>query len=94
MEDGVFSKQAEEELSKAVKLNPKFVEGWNALGECLWKKGDQNGSIRCFKAAISIVCLFLEACAKAKYSPVFFIETGYQRTSQSCLGSEIRIVNE
>ena len=58
IEDSVFSKNAEEDLSKAVKLNPKFVDGWNSLGECLWKKGDRMGSIYCFKAGLRAVCDF------------------------------------
>lgn len=57
VDEAVYSKPAEEELGKAVKLNPKFVQGWNSLGECMWKKGDRNGSIYCFKAGLKVVIL-------------------------------------
>jgi len=43
-----YHKEAEENLTKAVKLNPRHVDAWNSLGECFWKKGDLNTARICF----------------------------------------------
>lgn len=58
------TKDAERELSKAVKLDPSLVDAWNALGNLFWKKGDLKGSKGCFlqavqqkKNAVSLRCL-------------------------------------
>ncbi|KAF1380676.1 hypothetical protein PFLUV_G00166350 [Perca fluviatilis] len=47
-----FSTVAEECLSRAVKLEPGLVEGWNTLGEQYWKKGDLTGAKNCFTGAL------------------------------------------
>ncbi|XP_013794044.1 tetratricopeptide repeat protein 5-like [Limulus polyphemus] len=47
-----YSPEAFEVLSRAVKFNPKLVEAWNELGECLWKKGDVQGARNCFERAL------------------------------------------
>uniref|UniRef100_A0A8C6U9N8 Tetratricopeptide repeat domain 5 n=1 Tax=Neogobius melanostomus TaxID=47308 RepID=A0A8C6U9N8_9GOBI len=47
-----FSAIAEECLSRAVKLEPTLVEGWNILGEQYWKKGDLTGAKNCFTGAL------------------------------------------
>ncbi|KAF0029173.1 hypothetical protein F2P81_018278 [Scophthalmus maximus] len=47
-----FSTVAEECLSRAVKLEPGLVEGWNTLGEQYWKKGDLVGAKNCFTGAL------------------------------------------
>ncbi|KAG1714099.1 Tetratricopeptide repeat protein 5 [Nymphon striatum] len=47
-----YDQEAEENLAKAVKLDPKLVEAWNHLGECYWKKGDVNGAKNCFIGAL------------------------------------------
>lgn len=44
--------QAEELLSKSVKLDPKFIEAWNELGECYWKNGDIAQAKNCFSGAL------------------------------------------
>jgi len=49
-----FSQEAEDALAKAVKLDPKLLEGWNALGECYWKKGDKEQAFTCFDGALAI----------------------------------------
>jgi tetratricopeptide (TPR) repeat protein len=46
------SKEAEELLSRAVKLDPKLVEAWNELGECYWKKDDIQEAKNCFSGAL------------------------------------------
>ncbi|KXJ17877.1 tetratricopeptide repeat protein 5 [Exaiptasia diaphana] len=48
-----FDQAAQDALSKAVKLVPKMVEAWNALGECYWKKGDMAAAKNCFSGALS-----------------------------------------
>ncbi|KAM4611801.1 tetratricopeptide repeat protein 5 isoform 2-T2 [Polymixia lowei] len=47
-----FSAVAEECLSRAVKLEPGLVEGWNTLGELYWKKGDLVAAENCFTGAL------------------------------------------
>ncbi|XP_016398599.1 tetratricopeptide repeat protein 5-like [Sinocyclocheilus rhinocerous] len=47
-----FSQSAEERLSRAVKLEPGLVEGWNTLGEQYWKKRDLTAAKTCFTGAL------------------------------------------
>ncbi|XP_030636758.1 tetratricopeptide repeat protein 5 [Chanos chanos] len=47
-----FSQVAEECLSRAVKMEPGLVEGWNTLGEQYWKKGDLIAAKTCFTGAL------------------------------------------
>lgn len=53
-----FIPQAEELLSKAVKLEPKLIEAWNELGECYWKNDDIKQAKNCFVGALQHVHLF------------------------------------
>lgn len=48
-----YSSEAEEALSKAVKLDPKLVEAWNQLGENYWKKGKVPLAKNCFTGALN-----------------------------------------
>ncbi|CAN4124917.1 unnamed protein product [Withania somnifera] len=48
----VYKKEAEDHLSKAVKLNPSIVDAWLCLGNCIWKKGDLNAAKNCFTFAL------------------------------------------
>lgn len=58
-----FSSQAEELLSKAVKLEPNLIEAWNELGECYWKNNDIKQAKNCFVGALQYVCfLYLRLC--------------------------------
>ena len=50
--------QAEELLSKAVKLEPKLIEAWNELGECYWKNDDIQQAKNCFTGALPHVRFF------------------------------------
>ena len=50
-----FSGPAEESLSRAVKLEPGLVEGWNTLGEQYWKKADLAAARDCFTGALQQV---------------------------------------
>ena len=47
--------EAEQLLSKAVKLEPNLVDAWIELGECYWKRGDVNTAKTCFEGALSHV---------------------------------------
>ncbi|KAL4623601.1 tetratricopeptide repeat protein 5 [Arapaima gigas] len=47
-----FSAAAEDNLSRAVKLNPGLVEAWNCLGEQYWRKGDLAAAKTCFTGAL------------------------------------------
>ncbi|XP_053324480.1 tetratricopeptide repeat protein 5 [Spea bombifrons] len=48
-----YNQEAEEVLSKAVKLDPSLVEGWNQLGEVYWKKMDVTSAKTCFLGALN-----------------------------------------
>ncbi|XP_062211785.1 uncharacterized protein LOC133912860 [Phragmites australis] len=48
-----YNKEAEDHLSKAVKLNPSLVDAWLCLGNCIWKKGDLAAAKNCFSLALS-----------------------------------------
>ncbi|XP_078060924.1 tetratricopeptide repeat protein 5 [Mustelus asterias] len=48
-----YRAEAEEALSRAVKLDPGLVEGWNQLGEVYWKKGDIASAKTCFSGALN-----------------------------------------
>ncbi|RLN34869.1 hypothetical protein C2845_PM03G19040 [Panicum miliaceum] len=48
-----YHKEAEDHLSKAVKLNPSLVDAWLCLGNCIWKKGDLPAAKNCFSLALS-----------------------------------------
>ncbi|XP_044356662.1 tetratricopeptide repeat protein 5 isoform X6 [Triticum aestivum] len=53
-----YCKEAEEHLSKAVKLNPSLVDAWLCLGNCIWKKGNLASARNCFLLALNkkILC--------------------------------------
>mmetsp|Transcript_40972 Transcript_40972/g.68472 ORF Transcript_40972/g.68472 Transcript_40972/m.68472 type:complete len:154 (+) Transcript_40972:137-598(+) len=44
--------EAEEHLTKAIKLEPGLVEAWNCLGTEYWKKKDLKAAGDCFRGAI------------------------------------------
>ncbi|KAL3824119.1 hypothetical protein ACJIZ3_020148 [Penstemon smallii] len=48
-----YKKEAEDHLSKAVKLNPSLQDAWLSLGNCIWKKGDLASAKNCFTLALS-----------------------------------------
>ncbi|KAA8532609.1 hypothetical protein F0562_032575 [Nyssa sinensis] len=48
-----YRKEAEDHLSKAVKLNPSLADAWLCLGNCIWKKGDLPSAKNCFTLALS-----------------------------------------
>ncbi|KAL9683307.1 hypothetical protein QQ045_015127 [Rhodiola kirilowii] len=48
-----YNKEAEDHLSKAVKLNPSLGDAWLCLGNCIWKKGDLTSAKNCFTLALS-----------------------------------------
>jgi len=47
-----YTKQAEENLSKAIKLQPTKTEAWDALGHVYWKKNDLTASRKCFEGSL------------------------------------------
>ena len=47
-----YTKQAEENLSKSIKLMPTKVESWDALGHVYWKKQDIHQSKKCFEGSL------------------------------------------
>ncbi|XP_061990952.1 uncharacterized protein LOC133709287 isoform X2 [Rosa rugosa] len=48
-----YKREAEDHLSKAVKLNPSLADAWLCLGNCIWKKGDLSSANNCFTLALS-----------------------------------------
>lgn len=50
-----YSAEAENCLSRAVKLEPGLVDGWNTLGEQYWKKQDLVGAKNCLTGALQQV---------------------------------------
>ncbi|KAI8017743.1 Tetratricopeptide repeat protein 5 [Camellia lanceoleosa] len=48
-----YRKEAEDHLSKAVKLNPSLADAWLYLGNCIWKKGDLPSAKSCFTLTLS-----------------------------------------
>ena len=48
-----FSAEAEECLSRAVRLDPASAMAWAALGHCLWKKSDLPGAQECFTTSVA-----------------------------------------
>ncbi|KAF2901649.1 hypothetical protein ILUMI_04537 [Ignelater luminosus] len=68
-----YSKEAEDLLSKAVKLDPKLVEAWNELGECYWKNDNIKEAENCFARALNygknkISLRSLSMISRQKYS--------------------------
>lgn len=47
-----YCKEAEDHLSKAVKLNSSYDDAWLCLGNCIWKKGDLSSAKNCFSLAL------------------------------------------
>lgn len=50
-----YSKECEELLSKAVKLDPQMIDAWNELGETYWKNDNINEAENCFNGALNQV---------------------------------------
>uniref|UniRef100_A0A7S2XC01 Tetratricopeptide repeat protein 5 OB fold domain-containing protein n=1 Tax=Lotharella oceanica TaxID=641309 RepID=A0A7S2XC01_9EUKA len=47
-----YTPEAEEYLTKAIKLEPALVEAWNSLGAEYWKKKDLKAAGDCFRGAL------------------------------------------
>lgn len=47
-----YTKQAEDLLSKSLKLIPTQRETWDALGHVYWKKNDLTASKNCFESSL------------------------------------------
>ena len=47
-----YTKLAEENLSKSIKLMPTKLESWDALGHVYWKKQDLHQSKKCFEGSL------------------------------------------
>ena len=54
-----YSKEAEDCLSKAVKLDPRLAEAWSYLGECYWKNNDVESARNCFVGSLSHVIIII-----------------------------------
>lgn len=49
-----YSKQAEENLSKSIKLMPTKKEAWDALAHVYWKKRDIEQAKKCFEGSLEL----------------------------------------
>ena len=47
-----YTKQAEDFLSKSLKLIPTNREAWDALGQVYWKKNDLAAAKNCFESSL------------------------------------------
>ena len=47
-----YSKQAEDFLSKSLKLIPTKRDAWDALGHVYWKKNALEQSYKCFESSL------------------------------------------
>ncbi|KAI5062813.1 hypothetical protein GOP47_0021360 [Adiantum capillus-veneris] len=47
-----YCKEAEDHLSKAVKLDPSLSDAWSCLGNCFWKKEDLMAAKNCFNLVL------------------------------------------
>jgi len=47
-----YTKQAEENLSKSIKLMPTKKDAWDALGHVYWKKQDLEQAKKCFEGSL------------------------------------------
>lgn len=47
-----YTKMAEENLSKSIKLMPSKKEAWDALGHVYWKKNDLHQAKKCFEGSL------------------------------------------
>jgi tetratricopeptide (TPR) repeat protein len=47
-----YTKQAEENLSKSIKLMPSKTEAWDALAHVYWKKQDVEQAKKCFEGSL------------------------------------------
>eukprot|EP01114_Cavostelium_apophysatum_P000615 TRINITY_DN10563_c0_g1_i1.p1 TRINITY_DN10563_c0_g1~~TRINITY_DN10563_c0_g1_i1.p1 ORF type:complete len:317 (+),score=54.93 TRINITY_DN10563_c0_g1_i1:32-982(+) len=47
-----YDRNAENLLSKAIRLDPALIDAWNCLGECFWKKDDLISAKNCFMGAM------------------------------------------
>ena len=47
-----YTKQAEENLSKSIKLMPTKREAWDALAHVYWKKRDLEQAKKCFEGSL------------------------------------------
>lgn len=47
-----YSEEAEECLSRAVRLDPGSADAWAALGHCQWKKGDLESARECYNTSV------------------------------------------
>lgn len=49
-----YTKQAEENLSKSIKLMPTKTEAWTALAHVYWKKRDIEQAKKCFEGSLEL----------------------------------------
>ncbi|PKA64572.1 hypothetical protein AXF42_Ash007318 [Apostasia shenzhenica] len=89
-----YRKEAEDHLSKAVKLNPSHADAWLCLGECLWKKGDLPSSKNCFSLALSkgpnkkILCqlsMLERSMAQAGKKQAHFVEESIKHAKEAVM---------
>lgn len=52
-----YSREAEEFLSRAVKLNPNLIDAWNNLGDSYFKSGNYAEAKNCFLNALNKVSM-------------------------------------
>ncbi|RCV09365.1 hypothetical protein SETIT_2G021800v2 [Setaria italica] len=89
-----YHKEAEDHLSKAVKLNPSLVDAWLCLGSCIWKKGDLSAAKNCFMSALrkgsdkKILCqlsMLERSMAQGSEDPAVLVEESIQHAKEAVM---------
>ncbi|KAI8017745.1 Tetratricopeptide repeat protein 5 [Camellia lanceoleosa] len=98
-----YRKEAEDHLSKPVKLNPSLADAWLYLGNCIWKKGDLPLAKSCFTLTLSKIirdpsffrrganCLYLMQGPNKK---IFCQLSMLERRMAQCADNQAEIVEE
>ncbi|CAL8995074.1 unnamed protein product [Prunus brigantina] len=95
-----YRKEAEDHLSKAVKLNPSLADAWLCLGNCIWKKGDLSSAKNCFTRALSkgpnkqILCQLSMLERKMAQGNLLFLNSFFLLSFVACTDNQAELVDE
>ncbi|KAM4084911.1 hypothetical protein ACB094_08G168600 [Castanea mollissima] len=78
-----YRKEAEDHLSKAVKLNPSLADAWLCLGNCIWKKGDLSSAKNCFTLALSKLSMLERRMAQGTENEAEIVEESIQHAKEA-----------
>lgn len=81
--DEAYAEEAETLLSMAVKLMPRNVAAWDALGETFWKKGEMSTARLCFEGGLDSFAKGAQGEIKVEPSKRFASWSAPQRADES-----------